>query len=95
MSFPDFNPSFDFQPNMDELALDLALSVLHISRSEFRSMSDADLKKYYTIVNNTERFAYQVLLSYKTKYHNTFAPVRVKYTDDKPMLRIQGNFTGW
>ena len=67
MSFPDFNPSFNFQPNIDELALDLALSVLHMSKTDFQSMSSDDLKKYYTNFGYTEQLAFQVLLSYKNK----------------------------
>lgn len=63
---PDFTPDFcNVNRNIHTLSLKLALSVLKMTDSEFRSLNINDFKRHLSTSNGEELLAYEILIYYK------------------------------
>jgi len=61
---PDFNPNtmFESKSDINELSLQLALSVIGLTMAEFRTMDKNQIKRILHHCNHSERLAYEILL---------------------------------
>jgi hypothetical protein len=61
---PDFNPNtmFESKSDINELSLQLALSVIGLTMAEFRTMDKNQVKRILHHCNHSERLAYEILL---------------------------------
>ena len=69
---PDFNPNtmFESKSYINELSLQLALSVIGLTMAEFRTMDKNQVKRILHLCNHSERLAYEILLYHLDNNNN-------------------------
>jgi hypothetical protein len=75
---PDFNPNtmFESKSDINELSLQLALSVIGLTMAEFRTMDKNQIKRMLHH-NHSERLAYEILLHHLDHNTSIFQPTKV------------------
>jgi hypothetical protein len=91
---PDFNPNtmFELKSDINELSLQLALSVIGLTMSEFRTMDKNQIKRILHHCNHSERLAYEILLHHLDYNTSMIRPTKVFVPDERwPQLPLPRN----